>query len=53
MEINDAIAIFGFGSEQQTNLKPFHLESPWGATLMPLNYSVLDDLGKKQNTESG
>ena len=27
---------WGFGSELQTNPMPFHLDSPWGATLMPL-----------------
>jgi len=25
----------GFESELQTNPMPFHLDSPWGATLMP------------------
>jgi len=30
---------------------PFHLDSPWGATLMPL--SVRDGLGTEQNIEFG
>jgi len=42
----DAIAklksFWGFESEQQTNPTPFHLHSPWGATLMPLRACVMD-----------
>ena len=43
--------IWGFISELQTNPKPFHLESLWGATLMPL-----EDVrwtGTEQNSEGG
>jgi len=30
------ISFWGFESELQTNRISFHLDSPWGATLMPL-----------------
>jgi len=32
----------GFKSELQTNSMPFHLDSLWGATLMPLRASAMD-----------
>jgi len=35
-EIANLKAFWGFESELQTNSKPFYLDSPWGATLMPL-----------------
>ena len=32
----------GFESELQTNPMPFHLDSPWGATLIPLRACAMD-----------
>jgi len=43
---HDAIAklksFWGFEYELQTNLVPFHLDSPYGATLMPLRACAMD-----------
>jgi len=33
---------WGFEFELQTNPMPFHLDSPWGATLMPLRAHAMD-----------
>jgi len=35
-------SIRGFKSELQTNKIPFHLESLWGAPLMPLTMCAMD-----------
>jgi len=37
----------GFESELQTNPMPFHLESLWGATLMPIRGCAMDWDGTK------
>ena len=52
----DAIAklqsLWGFVSEMQTNPMPFHLDSSWGATLMPLRTCAIDwGVGTGQSTE--
>ena len=52
----DAIAfqlniLWGYKSELQTNPMPFHLESLWGATLMPLE--GVRWTGTEQNSEVG
>jgi len=39
--------LWGFESELQTNPIPFHLESPWGATLMPLTGCAMEWDGTK------
>jgi len=42
----DAIAklksLWGFESQLQTSPMPFHLDSPWGATLMPIKACAMD-----------
>jgi len=50
----DAVAklkfFWGFESELQTNIIPFHLDALWGATAA---YSVRDGLATIQNTDGG
>ena len=40
-------SIWGFKAELQMNPMPFHLESPWGATLMPIGGCAMDWDGTK------
>jgi len=42
----------GFESELQTIPMPFHLDSMWGVTLMPLRPCAIK-LGTEQNIEGG
>ena len=52
----DAIAklksFWSFESELQRNPMPFHLDSPWGATLISLRACAMD-WRVQQNTEGG